>query len=162
MTRNITVIAACVSWAVLAASAVQAGDDVAAAERCRAAESDAARIACLEAALAEYSEAAAAPQDESEAASGIGADQVEARNQTAADLEAARGLRVARYETVPYRRLLIELENGQVWLQIEGDTQRIRVDLTRNPTVDIEESGLGGYKLRLNEIGRIIRVERIR
>jgi hypothetical protein len=36
------------------------------------------------------------------------------------------------------------------------------VNLERNQSVDIEESGLGGYKLRLNEISRTIRVERIR
>lgn len=73
-----------------------------------------------------------------------------------------RCLRVAGYDTIPWRRLQVELENGQVWGQIEGDTQRIRVNLERNQTVDIEESGLGGYKLRLNEIERTIRVERIR
>lgn len=92
---------------------------------------------------------------------GIGAAQVRARNSTG-DLESAHALRVASYNTVPFRRLQVELENGQVWRQIEGDTQRIRVDLERNQTVDIEESGLGGYKLRLNEIARTIRVERIR
>ena len=92
---------------------------------------------------------------------GIGAEQVRARR-GGAELEAARGLRVASYDTVPFRRLQVKLENGQVWRQIEGDTQRLRVSLERNRTVDIEESALGGYKLRLNEIGRTIRVERIR
>ena len=54
------------------------------------------------------------------------------------------------------------LENGQVWRQIKGDTQQVRVDLERNQTVDIEESSLGGYKLRLNEMRRTIRVERVK
>ena len=40
--------------------------------------------------------------------------------------------------------------------------QEIRVTVERNPTVDITESALGGYKLRLNEIRRTIRVQRIR
>lgn len=92
----------------------------------------------------------------------IGERQVRARNRTDADLESASGLRVAEYARVPYRRLQITLENGQVWRQIQGDTQRIRADLERNQTVDINETTLGGYQLRLNEMKRTIRVERIR
>ncbi len=99
-------------------------------------------------------------------ASEIGADQVEARNMTReerlAALESATGVNVASYRKVPYERLVVELENGQVWRQIEGDVQRIRVDLERNQTVDISESRFGGYQLRLNEIRRTIRVERVK
>jgi hypothetical protein len=97
---------------------------------------------------------------------GIGADQVIARNQTREDmieqLEEARGLLVASYDQVPYERLVVTLENGQVWRQIKGDTQSIRVDLQRNQTVDISESSISGYKLRLNEMRRTVRVERVK
>lgn len=97
---------------------------------------------------------------------GIGADQVIARNKTRDDileaLEEERGLKVASYDIVPYERLVIRLENGQVWRQSRGDKQRIRVDLRRNQTVDITESSLSGYKLRLNEMRRTIRVERVK
>ena len=96
----------------------------------------------------------------------IGSEQVRVRTATQeerkADLESATGLRVAEYNIVPYERLVVTLENGQVWRQIKGDVQRIRVNLKRNQTVDINESGLGGYQLRLNEIRRTIRVERIK
>lgn len=144
------------------------------------------RILCLEAALRRLApdaaanagidgEAAAAVPSAAEAAEAvddsttIGAAQVEAnarrslsREEALALLESASNLPVAGYRTVPYERLVVELENGQVWRQIKGDTQRIRVDLGRNQTVDISESSLGGYQLRLNEIRRTIRVERIR
>ena len=99
----------------------------------------------------------------------IGAEQLEARQrrnmtreEVLAELEFAENLPVAAYREVPYRRLVVELENGQVWRQINGDTQEIRVSLRRNQTVNISESSLGGYQLRLNEIRRTIRVERIR
>jgi hypothetical protein len=151
-------------------------------ERCRKAANDAERIACLEGALVEKSAAAAGPPEDTvlparqpgesdalprmEQEEDIGARQVQLRNRSGADLEAslesARGLRVARYSEVPYRRLQVELENGQVWRQIVGDTQRLTVDPQRNQTVDINESGISGYKLRLNELERTIRVERIR
>lgn len=112
--------------------------------------------------VAPESEAAAPAATVSE----IGAEQVESRNLTRderiAALESAENLAVLSYGTVPYERLVVELENGQVWRQIKGDVQRIRVDLERNQTVDISESRFGGYQLRLNEIRRTIRVERIK
>ncbi|MFQ5548004.1 MAG: hypothetical protein ACE5FV_06930 [Woeseia sp.] len=127
------------------------------------------RILCLEDALRQASsgDIEVAQEDTTEAVeSDIGVEQVEARTATReeliAGLKTASGVRVVVYSEVPYRRLQVELENGQVWRQIKGDTQQIRVDLGRNQTVDIAESSMGGYKLRLNEIRRTIRVERIR
>jgi hypothetical protein len=126
-------------------------------DHCKQTSSDADRIACLEAALL-GKEIAAEPE-------GIGASQVIARTQTKEEklesLEKAEGLVVASYDTVPYEKLVVTLENGQVWRQINGDTQILRVDLKRNQTVNIEESSLSGYKLRLNEMRRTIRVQRV-
>lgn len=97
---------------------------------------------------------------------GIGAEQVIARDQTGEErmepLKAERGLVVVKYEWVPYERLVVTFENGQVWRQIKGDVNRIRTSLERNQTADITESALGGYQLHLNEIRRTIRVERVR
>jgi hypothetical protein len=166
---------------VAAAFAAAAAAQESVIEHCRKAASDAERIACLEGALVEKSAAAAGPPEDTPLPArqpgesdtsprmeeeGIGARQVQLRNRSGADLEAslesARGLRVTRYSEVPYRLLQVELENGQVWRQIVGDTQRLTVDPQRNQTVDINESGISGYKLRLNELERTIRVERIR
>ncbi len=157
-------------------------------DACRETSSDADRITCLEAALlgrerlidtstrtqvdppdleldAEPAGDAVDPVPNAVPV-GIGAEQVIASTQTSEELreslEAARGLSVASYDHVPYERLLVILENGQVWRQIKGDTQNIRVDLKRNQTVDITESSLGGYKLQLNEMRRTVRVERIK
>lgn len=107
--------------------------------------------------------AAADPEPESQE---LGAEQVRARTMTQeerlAELDTAENLRVASYSKVPFEKLVVELENGQVWRQIKGDVQKIRVDLKRNQTVTISESRFGGYRLRLNEMERTIRVQRIR
>lgn len=96
----------------------------------------------------------------------IGSEQVAARTMTSEErrvaLASATNQRVAQYRMVPYERLVVKLENGQTWRQIKGDVQRIRVNLKKNQTVDITESRLGGYQLRLNEMRRTIRVERIK
>lgn len=99
------------------------------------------------------------------AAADIGAEQLarrRGRDDETDRLASASGLAVASFDYVPYNRLQVTLENGQVWQQITGDTQHIRASLRKNRTVDIEESSLGGYKLRLNEMRRTIRVERVR
>lgn len=185
--RRITAMSMLTAGSLLLAQSATAQQSV--IDHCRNSSSDADRIACLEAALLGRDIEAAptdtaqsqidppsleiepAPADTSAASPGpavvgIGADQVIARNQTQQErldsLEQARGMSVASYDTVPVGRLLVRLENGQVWRQIKGDTQQVRVDLKRNQTVDIEESSLGGYKLRLNEMRRTIRVERVK
>ncbi len=131
-------------------------------DHCKKTSSDADRIACLEAALLGKE----VVEDATVEAERIGESQVIARTQSKEEmiesLEKAEGLRVASYATVPYKRLQVTLENGQIWQQITGDTQNIRVDLKRNQTVDITESYLSGYKLQLNEMRRTVRVERIK
>lgn len=157
---------------LLIASSVSAQQAV--IDHCKKTSSDTDRIACLEAALLGKPMQEPEPELEPEPEiadvatnpEGIGAEQVVLRNQTREEheesLEAARGLVVAKYDWVPYERLVVTFENGQVWRQIKGDTNRIRTSLERNQTADITESGLGGYKLRLNEIRRTVRVERIK
>lgn len=99
------------------------------------------------------------------AAADIGAEQLarrRGRDGETNSLASASDLAVASFDYVPYNRLQVTLENGQVWLQLTGDTQHIRASLRKNRTVDIEKSSLGGYKLRLNEMRRTIRVERVK
>jgi len=95
----------------------------------------------------------------------LGSEQVEAR-QRSREIDTSDGARletgVSEIKTVPYRRLQITLDNGMIWRQISGDVQRLRVDEDDVSTVEVWETRLGGYKLKLNGPGRTIRVERIR
>ena len=165
-------IGAVLMAAMLPAFAQTGGEAV--LDRCRQLEDTLDRIACLEAAVlaaaapavkAAANATAASPGPQADAAT-IGAAQVEALTRTRDEhidsLEAARGLAVEKFARVGYRQLEVRLRNGQVWRQIRGDVQDIRVSTSRNPTVDIMESPLGGYRLSLNEIQRAIRVRRIR
>lgn len=157
-----------------------AAADHPAIDKCRSASSDADRIACLEQVIRDLdnwtkpappvvAEREPKPQPvptPSTDEASIGQEQVTARTRTReeqlASLDQALGLSVALFEYVGYKKLQVRLENGQIWRQIKGDVQEIRTSVDRNPTVDIIESSLGGYKLRLNEIGRTIRVQRVR
>ena len=95
---------------------------------------------------------------------GIGAEQVEARNRTRQNetqvLQSA-STRIASSRIHGYASLEITLENGQVWRQLQGDNQRIDADDVVGSDIEIRESRLGGYRLHLNDIDRIIRARRV-
>ncbi|MBO6796878.1 hypothetical protein [Maricaulis sp.] len=109
--------------------------------------------------------AATVPQAE-----GLGSEQVNARrtNRRSAQ-EAQREAEqvqsaIISFDIIPYERLEVTLANGQVWRQISADNQRVagRLRRSRSYTATVREGVVGGYQLRINEISRIIRVERIR
>jgi hypothetical protein len=92
----------------------------------------------------------------------LGAAQVAAREARRTPADPGRmTARVEQAEVVPYRRLQVQLDNGQVWRQIQGDTQRITIRGVDPLTVEIWEARAGGFQMRLNELGRTIRVERL-
>jgi len=59
-------------------------------------------------------------------------------------------------------RLQVHLEDGQIWQQIQGDTQIVELDRNASVPAEIWPSGLGGYRMRLPSIGRVLKVERLR
>lgn len=56
-------------------------------------------------------------------------------------------------------KTVFELANGQVWRQIDGGTYRVSMD---DPTVVIYPVSFGGWRLRLEEAGPSIGVERVK
>ena len=55
---------------------------------------------------------------------------------------------------------VFELENGQVWRQVQSGTARYRGPA--NPTVYIRKRAFGSYRLQVEGSNRTIRVERVR
>jgi hypothetical protein len=97
----------------------------------------------------------------------LGAEQVRARApvRQAEIREATRqSFTVSSTRTVPYEKLEITLANGQVWRQIKGDSQKVRIPRKHrnNLTAEIWNAPISGYKLRLAELKRTIRVERLK
>ncbi|MHA7899442.1 MAG: hypothetical protein ACX94B_06215 [Henriciella sp.] len=178
---------------VIATAAIADADESPseAIERCAELEDGSARIACLEAALrgdtapAEPSKTPAAPvisqaieevqkplPEPVESASiaqpvELGAEQVEARTAVRATTPAdnpRQVFAVSKTRTVPYEKLEITLANGQVWRQIKGDSQKIRVPRKYQNalTAEVWRGPVSGYKMRLSELKRTIRVERLK
>ena len=69
---------------------------------------------------------------------------------------------VALAERVHPNRLQVHLDNGQIWRQIQGDVQRVDLSSRGAVSAEIWRSGFGGYRMRLPEVRRVLKVERIR
>jgi hypothetical protein len=189
MKRNRTarcVTAACMTCFAVAGLAIAARAEPAALEailqRCAAAASPQARIDCLEAALAdahgvagrepdaEPTPAAAAAPAVAPAPSTpparptLGEDQIASRERKARNEAPDERMhaQIASHGIIGYRSLELHLDNGQVWRQLSADTQRIRLPDGRPLPVEVWQSRLGGYQMRIHDIDRTIRVERVR
>lgn len=160
-------------------------------QRCASTESADARIRCLEAALADVhgvvvddsgsspnapiaasiddgpaasTEASPQPRQASPVEpSTLGAEQVSARERTSRDASVERmRARITDHRIVGYRTLQVGLDNGQIWRQLSADTQRLTLPDDRELTAEVWETRFGGYQLRIKELRRTIRVERVR
>jgi hypothetical protein len=94
----------------------------------------------------------------------LGAEQVEARNRSTSEDEEIVNATVVDFDFVGYRRLLVQLDNGQIWRQIDGDRVSVDRGLRHDDPFDVEMWGtrLGGYRMRILPLNRTIRVERLK
>ena len=106
------------------------------------------------------------PSPAEAAGAALGAEQAARRAGTSSASARAEEQRVSTWivasERVHPNQLQVHLENGQTWRQIQGDTQLVEL-IGRSPvSAEIWRSGFGGYRMRLPEIRRVLKVERIR
>lgn len=62
----------------------------------------------------------------------------------------------------PYGRFVVFLDDGQIWQQIEGDTDRAHFRKNGGETVTISRGMLGSYNLTINNTGLAFKVRRIK
>ncbi len=67
---------------------------------------------------------------------------------------------LSRHQRLNSGKIAVELENGQVWRQL--DTKRVRIKNGESLEVEIEESSFGGYWMTIEGAGAPFRVERVR
>lgn len=93
----------------------------------------------------------------------LGTEQVEARNRSKAEDATTVRATVVDFDFVGYRRLRVQLDNGQIWRQIDGDRTSVERELRNETSFDVElwGTGLGGYRMRIADLDRTLRVERL-
>jgi hypothetical protein len=145
---------------LFAMPAWSAPDPVAA---CRAAHrgDPAAHIACLEAALQGRADPPAVAAPGTDEPTGLGAEQV----------ATARRLRDARPEPASVRIVsatynsrelgVFQLEDGQLWRETERTPRHMRLAADRQYDARIERNVLGGYRMYVDGVRRMLKVERL-
>lgn len=142
----------------------------------------AARLACLEEATREIKATRIRPETAEEAAAAEASGAVIAAEDASGDdlfgAEALSSTKHARREkdktqrleaTVvefrvdPFKNITTILDNGQVWRQLSGDDTVIHLPKSEKVfTVTVKKGGLGNYRMKINELGRWIRVRRVK
>jgi len=70
--------------------------------------------------------------------------------------------KVTDFALNPYGRFVVFLDNGQIWQQLEGDTDRAYFNKAGGDTVVISRGLLGSYNLVINDKGIAFKVKRIK
>lgn len=70
--------------------------------------------------------------------------------------------KVSDYAYNPYGRAVVFLDNGQIWQQIQGETDRPHFKKGEVNTVVISRGALGSYNMVVNDAGAAIKVHRIK
>lgn len=186
--RAIIAFAVLCAFAATAATAAPKPQDL--IEACReASASDADRIACLEAALfslggkkspkkqQEAKSAAREVQPAAEASpsiaddaapTGLGAEQVKARLRSKGE--------APKEDKPPKEKVIVEIseivyprsgrtlfftEDGQIWRETDSYSQGRRLSTNKKYTAEITQSMFGGYRMNIDGVRRIIKVERL-
>lgn len=70
---------------------------------------------------------------------------------------------VTDYAYTPFGKFIVFLDNGQVWRQIDGDTDHAYFnDATKGTKVTIERGAIGSYNLVINDHSTIFKVKRVK
>ena len=144
------------AWSLVATAAT--GADTLA--DCRAIADDAARLACYDALAGSAAPLAAAPAPAAAATTPsaeemFGRDTESLRRATGVELDEITGT-VAAVQTAYGGKIVLQLDNGQVWAQVDTTP----IDLRTGEAIRIRRAALGSYLL--SEVGhnRSIRVRR--
>lgn len=104
------------------------------------------------------------PEERRSGGGDLGAEQVERRSASRSSDDPAVAATVVAIDEVGYRRLVVELDNGQIWRQTNGDRADVIRDLKNEKGFDVQlrRTGLGGYRMYIAPLDRTIRVERLK
>jgi hypothetical protein len=69
---------------------------------------------------------------------------------------------VSDYAFNPFGKFTVFLDNGQIWQQIQGDTDKARFKKSGPNTVTISRGLLGSYNLQVNDFEAIFKVRRLK
>ena len=136
---------------VLATAASPQADPV---STCRAAHADdaVAHIACLEEALRSQSTAPPA---------GLGSDQVQSRERARSGVAERVTVQIVSVAYDAVEKGTFRTSNGQVWRETEVTPKRYRLSTAREYKARIERGAFGGYRMYVDGVKWMLKIERL-
>ncbi|HWA89069.1 MAG TPA: hypothetical protein VG889_03475 [Rhizomicrobium sp.] len=68
--------------------------------------------------------------------------------------------KVTDYAFTPFGKFIVFLDSGQVWRQVEGDTDK--ASFTKDATVTISRGFIGSYTLQIGDSAKTFKVKRVK
>lgn len=158
MRRILAKVAACLAAMAAFAAAGQAGDAWSELQACRSL-GNAERLACFDRVLASHN-SAPAPVAAAKPDADFGAERLPQNDATPQQPESMTA-KVAQVRWNPFKHFSITLDNGQVWRQIDADSETAVGRLKPAATVKITRGFLGSYSLAVEGEWGIYKVKRI-
>ncbi len=69
---------------------------------------------------------------------------------------------VTDYAISPFGKFVVFLDNGQVWKEVEGDTEQASFKKSGGNTVVISRGFIGSYNLQVNDSKKLYKVKRVK
>jgi hypothetical protein len=95
----------------------------------------------------------------------MGSEQLPGPENAATDQPDARvTVQVVAFDFVGRNKLRVRLVNGQVWRQIDADRGDFQAMLRNQEGFEVElwQTGLGGYRMRILPTSKTVRVQRLK
>ncbi len=147
----------------LSASVALAGADPIAQCRQAHAGDPPAHIACLESALRDQSEATKTVEISNEAANVLGSEQIQQKQRASgevSDQALSVSIVAVRYNSAGLG--VFKFEDGQIWRETEESPQHLRLKPDQHYPAVIERGKVGGYRLQVEGIKRMLKIERLK
>jgi len=148
------------SWILLAASGAQSGVDAVAACRLAHDTDPAAHIACLEQALRRNDNKPSPETPKANAPASLGSEQL--REQRPAEYDEPVRVQITAATYGVDGRGLFQMSDGQVWRETETTPAGQRLSANKPYSGRIERGTMRGYRMYVDGIRRMIKVERIK
>lgn len=142
-----------------------AGDPVA---ECRKAHANnpTEHIACLEAALQERSAPTVPPGStaaETEASTVLGSEQVIQKKRASGEItEQPVAVQIIATQYNSAGQGIFKLDNGQIWRETEVTPRHLRLEPGNPYQATLERGAIGGYRMQVEGVRRMLKVERLK
>ncbi|HET6563821.1 MAG TPA: hypothetical protein VFG52_00295 [Xanthomonadales bacterium] len=148
---------------LLSTTALQASTDPVTDCRKSYADNPTAHIACLEAALQDRPDTQQPGSTAAEASTVLGSEQVIQKKRASGEItEQPVAVQIVAIQYNSAGQGVFKLDNGQIWRETEVTPRHMRLDPGDPYQATLERGTIGGYRMQVEGVRRMLKVERLK